>query len=149
MKERGIDIRRLKLTAICSVCTKAFIKEVADMEAVLDDLGPIGPLAPAPAADSGRGGRGMSARTTTRGADYDVLVVGGGIAGLQTALDLADRGRKVLVVEKEPSIGGKMIALSKVFPTMDCASCITTPAHVQRCPPRQRRRLGLLGGARS
>ena len=46
MKERDIDIRRLKLTAICSVCTKAFIKEVADMEAVLDDLGPIGPVAP-------------------------------------------------------------------------------------------------------
>lgn len=49
MKQRGIDIRRLKLTAICSVCTKAFIKEVADMESVLDDLGPVGPLAPAPA----------------------------------------------------------------------------------------------------
>jgi heterodisulfide reductase subunit A len=60
-------------------------------------------------------------------ADYDVLVVGGGIAGLQTSLDLADRGRRVLLVEREPSIGGKMIALSKVFPTMDCASCITTP----------------------
>ena len=59
--------------------------------------------------------------------DRDVLVVGGGIAGLQTALDLADRGRSVLVVDKAPSIGGKMIALSKVFPTMDCASCITTP----------------------
>jgi len=48
MKERDIDIRRLKLTAICSVCTKAFIKEVADMEKVLEDLGPIGPVAPAP-----------------------------------------------------------------------------------------------------
>lgn len=52
MKARAIDIRRLKLTAICSVCTKAFIKEVADMEAVLAALGPIGPLSPAP--ESGR-----------------------------------------------------------------------------------------------
>ena len=51
MKERDIDIRRLKLSAICSVCTKAFIKEVADMETVLDDLGPIGPLAPAAAGE--------------------------------------------------------------------------------------------------
>jgi len=59
--------------------------------------------------------------------ETDVLVVGAGIAGLQTALDLADRGYAVLVVEREASIGGKMIALSKVFPTMDCASCITTP----------------------
>ena len=46
MKQRDIDIRRLKLTAICSVCTKAFIKEVDDMEKVLQDLGPIGPVAP-------------------------------------------------------------------------------------------------------
>jgi heterodisulfide reductase subunit A len=58
---------------------------------------------------------------------YSTLVVGGGIAGLQTALDLADQDYKVLVIEKEPSIGGKMIQLSKVFPTLDCASCITTP----------------------
>jgi len=57
----------------------------------------------------------------------DVLVVGGGISGLQAALDLGDRGFRVVVVEKEPSIGGKMISLSKVFPTLDCASCITTP----------------------
>jgi len=57
----------------------------------------------------------------------DVLVVGGGISGLQAALDLADQGFRVIVVEREPSIGGKMIALSKVFPTLDCASCITTP----------------------
>ena len=57
----------------------------------------------------------------------DTLVVGGGIAGMQTALDLADQGYQVALVEKEASIGGKMIALSKVFPTLDCASCITTP----------------------
>jgi len=58
---------------------------------------------------------------------YDVLVVGGGIAGMESALNLGDMGHKVLLVEKEPSIGGKMILLSKVFPTLDCASCISTP----------------------
>lgn len=57
----------------------------------------------------------------------DALVVGGGIAGMQAALDLADQGFQVVLVEKEPSIGGKMITLSKVFPTLDCCSCITTP----------------------
>ncbi len=57
----------------------------------------------------------------------DVVVVGGGISGLQTALDLADGGFRVTIIEKEPSIGGRMISLSKVFPTLDCASCITTP----------------------
>jgi len=59
--------------------------------------------------------------------DTDVLVVGAGITGLQSALDLADLGYEVLLVDRDPSIGGKMIGLSKVFPTMDCASCITTP----------------------
>ena len=59
--------------------------------------------------------------------NFDTLVVGGGIAGLQTALDLGDQGYRVAVVEKDASIGGKMIRLSKVFPTLDCASCITTP----------------------
>lgn len=58
---------------------------------------------------------------------FDALVIGGGIAGLQTALDLAEQDYKVAVIEKDPSIGVKMIRLSKVFPTLDCASCITTP----------------------
>lgn len=60
-------------------------------------------------------------------ADYDVLVVGAGIAGEESALKLADMGFRVMLIEKEPSIGGKMILLSKVFPTLDCAACITTP----------------------
>ncbi len=58
---------------------------------------------------------------------FDALVIGGGIAGLQAALDLADQDFKVAVVERDTSIGGKMIRLSKVFPTLDCSSCITTP----------------------
>ena len=57
----------------------------------------------------------------------DALVIGGGIAGMQAALDLADQDYRVALVEKTPSVGGKMIRLSKVFPTLDCASCITTP----------------------
>jgi heterodisulfide reductase subunit A2 len=64
---------------------------------------------------------------TTRSSAFDALVLGGGIAGLQAALDLADQDFKVAVVEKDATIGGKMIRLSKVFPTLDCSSCITTP----------------------
>ncbi len=64
---------------------------------------------------------------TNKELNFDVLVVGGGIAGGESALNLADVGYKVLLVEKELSIGGKMILLSKVFPTLDCAACITTP----------------------
>lgn len=64
---------------------------------------------------------------TTRTVEFDALVVGGGIAGLQAALDLADQDYRVAIVEKDASIGGNMIRLSKVFPTLDCASCITTP----------------------
>jgi heterodisulfide reductase subunit A len=59
--------------------------------------------------------------------NYDAIIIGGGIAGMQAALDLGDMGKKVILVDKEPSIGGNMFKLSKTFPTMDCASCISTP----------------------
>ncbi len=65
--------------------------------------------------------------TSGRTITCDALVVGGGIAGLQAALDLADQGFSVVIIESDLSIGGKMIRLSKVFPTLDCSSCITTP----------------------
>jgi heterodisulfide reductase subunit A len=55
------------------------------------------------------------------------LVIGGGIAGIQAALDLADNGIKVIVVESGPSIGGRMSQLDKTFPTMDCSMCIESP----------------------
>jgi heterodisulfide reductase subunit A len=55
------------------------------------------------------------------------LVVGGGVAGIQAALDLADTGYEVYIVEKEPSIGGRMAQIDKTFPTMDCSICILAP----------------------
>ena len=58
------------------------------------------------------------------------LVIGGGIAGIQAALDIADAGFKVHLVEKEPSIGGRMAQLDKTFPTLDCSACILTPKMV-------------------
>jgi len=60
-----------------------------------------------------------------------VLVVGGGIAGMQAALDLADRGLTVHLVEKSPSIGGRMAQLDKTFPTMDCSICILAPKMIE------------------
>jgi len=57
----------------------------------------------------------------------EALVIGGGIAGIQTSLDLANDGFKVHLVEREPSIGGHMAQLDKTFPTLDCSSCILTP----------------------
>lgn len=59
-----------------------------------------------------------------------VLVIGGGVAGIQAALDAADAGLEVILVEKEPSIGGKMAKLDKTFPTVDCSSCILGPRMV-------------------
>ena len=58
------------------------------------------------------------------------LVIGGGIAGIQTALDIAEAGYEVDIVEKKPTIGGKMAQLDKTFPTLDCAACILTPKMV-------------------
>ncbi|MFA6000532.1 MAG: CoB--CoM heterodisulfide reductase iron-sulfur subunit A family protein [Thermoleophilia bacterium] len=60
-----------------------------------------------------------------------VLVIGGGVAGIQTALDIADAGLPVTLVEKSPTIGGNMARLDKTFPTLDCSSCILTPRMVE------------------
>ncbi len=60
----------------------------------------------------------------------DVLVVGGGIAGILTSIELADKGYKIHLVERNPSIGGHMAQLSKTFPTLDCSQCILTPKMV-------------------
>jgi heterodisulfide reductase subunit A2 len=57
----------------------------------------------------------------------EVMVVGGGVAGIQAALEIADAGHHVYIVEREPSIGGHMAQLDKTFPTLDCSACILTP----------------------
>ena len=59
------------------------------------------------------------------------LVIGGGVAGIQTALDIANCGHKVIMVERSPSIGGHMSQLSETFPTLDCSQCILTPRMVE------------------
>jgi heterodisulfide reductase subunit A len=59
------------------------------------------------------------------------LVIGAGIAGMQAALDIADGGVKVYLVERQPSIGGHMAQLDKTFPTLDCSACIMTPRMVE------------------
>jgi heterodisulfide reductase subunit A len=58
------------------------------------------------------------------------LIIGAGIAGIQAALDIADAGFQVVLVEKEPSVGGRMSQLDKTFPTLDCSACILTPKMV-------------------
>ncbi len=60
-----------------------------------------------------------------------VLIIGAGIAGMQAALDIAEAGHEVLLVERMPSIGGRMAQLSETFPTLDCAQCILTPRTVE------------------
>ncbi len=59
------------------------------------------------------------------------LVIGGGVAGIQAALDIANCGHKVIMVERSPSIGGHMAQLSETFPTLDCSQCILTPRMVE------------------
>ncbi|MCF7876641.1 CoB--CoM heterodisulfide reductase iron-sulfur subunit A family protein [Candidatus Bipolaricaulota bacterium] len=59
------------------------------------------------------------------------LVIGGGVAGIQAALDVAEAGNEVVLVEKEPTIGGHMAQLSETFPTLDCSQCILTPKMVE------------------
>ncbi len=61
----------------------------------------------------------------------DTLVVGGGIAGIQAALEIADAGFHVYLVEREPSIGGHMAQFDKTFPTLDCSACILTRKMVE------------------
>jgi heterodisulfide reductase subunit A2 len=73
--------------------------------------------------------------------EHRALVIGGGIAGIQAALDIADGGHEVVLVEKEPSIGGHMSQLSETFPTLDCSQCILTPRMVEI---RQHPRIKLL-----
>jgi heterodisulfide reductase subunit A len=71
--------------------------------------------------------------TTNSGDNGDrpaALVIGGGIAGIQAALDIADAGFKVYLVERSPSVGGRMSQLDKTFPTLDCSACILTPKMV-------------------
>lgn len=65
--------------------------------------------------------------TSTIPVNKRALVVGAGIAGIQAALDIADAGYPVTLVERNPSIGGNMVKLDKTFPTMDCSACICTP----------------------
>ena len=67
----------------------------------------------------------------TAGAKGAVLVIGGGIAGIQAALDLAEAGQKVYLVESSPAIGGNMARLDKTFPTNDCSMCILSPKIVE------------------
>ena len=65
--------------------------------------------------------------TATERIDGDVMVIGGGIAGIRASLDLADAGAEVVLIERSPAIGGKMAALDKNFPTLDCSICIEGP----------------------
>lgn len=70
-------------------------------------------------------------KTREVGVNPDILVVGGGIAGMQAALDIGNSGNTTYLVEKSPTIGGHMLQFDKTFPTLDCAACIGTPKMVE------------------
>ena len=72
----------------------------------------------------------QSLKTVTYSVNPNVLIVGGGIAGMQAALDIGKAGLKAYLVERQPTIGGHMLQFDKTFPTLDCASCIGTPKMV-------------------
>ncbi|MFX1600752.1 MAG: FAD-dependent oxidoreductase, partial [Promethearchaeota archaeon] len=61
----------------------------------------------------------------------NILIIGGGISGIEAALSLGEQGYKVILVEKTPSIGGRMAQLDKTFPTLDCSICILAPKMVE------------------
>lgn len=84
----------------------------------------------------GTSGNGKTPRTAGSLPRGKCLIIGGGIAGIQASLDMADAGFEIFLVEKESSIGGRMAQLDKTFPTLDCSSCILTPkmADVPRKP---------------
>ena len=65
-----------------------------------------------------------------------MLVIGGGIAGIQAALDMANAGLEVVLVEKQATIGGHMLQLSETFPTLDCSQCILSPKMVEVSAPQ-------------
>lgn len=69
--------------------------------------------------------------TKTSGVNPNVVVVGGGIAGMQAAIDIGNSGHKVFLIEKDTTIGGHMLQYDKTFPTLDCAACIGTPKMVE------------------
>ena len=72
----------------------------------------------------------MPLQTSRKEVHQDTLVIGGGIAGIQAAIEIADAGKKVYLVERNQSIGGHMAMLDKTFPTLDCSACILTPKMV-------------------
>ncbi|MBI4733987.1 MAG: CoB--CoM heterodisulfide reductase iron-sulfur subunit A family protein [Rubrobacteridae bacterium] len=112
-----------------------YLLEIANIREHVSWVTPDGDLATEKAFDLIKAavGRVTNAKPLTSGRidiTKKALVIGGGIAGIQAALDIADMGHQVILVEKEPSIGGRMAQLDKTFPTIDCSACILSPRMV-------------------